>query len=114
MARALFDAGGHAIVPTKRARNLRGGGNPHDLRKPLVTRCCAQRVVPINHGLMHVFVNIVDLAGRQIVAKMASKRLTFEVPSTSIDDLLTVGRVWPAPIWWPGSNLMHGRLGGHG
>src|SRR6185503_14848486 len=21
---------------------------------------------------------------------------------------------WPAPIWWPGSNLMHGRLCGHG
>ena len=20
----------------------------------------------------------------------------------------------PAPIWWPGSNLMHGRLGSHG
>lgn len=23
-------------------------------------------------------------------------------------------KIWPAPIWWPGSNLMHGRLGGHG
>ena len=21
---------------------------------------------------------------------------------------------WPAPIWWPSSNLMHGGLGGHG
>ena len=21
---------------------------------------------------------------------------------------------WPAPIWWPGSNLMHGGLGGYG
>ena len=21
---------------------------------------------------------------------------------------------WPAPIGWPGSNLMHGGLGGHG
>ena len=21
---------------------------------------------------------------------------------------------WPAPIWWPGSDLMHGRLRGHG
>ena len=27
-------------------------------------------------------------------------------------ETLTLG--WPAPIWWPGSNLMHGRLGGHG
>jgi uncharacterized protein YdaU (DUF1376 family) len=25
-----------------------------------------------------------------------------------------VNAEWPAPIWWPGSNLMHGRLGGHG
>jgi len=23
-------------------------------------------------------------------------------------------RNWPAPIWWPGSNLMHGGLGGYG
>jgi hypothetical protein len=93
VARALFDAGGHAIVPTKCAGHLGGGGNSHDLRKPFVKRRRGQRVVPINHGLVHVLVNIVDLAGRQIVAKMVSKRLSFEVPSTSIDDLVTVGRV---------------------
>jgi hypothetical protein len=28
--------------------------------------------------------------------------------------LATSRKEWPAPIWWPGSNLMHGRLGGHG
>jgi len=35
---------------------------------------------------------------------------TAEVPRKgTMDDA-----AWPAPIWWPGSNLMHGGLGGYG
>lgn len=29
-------------------------------------------------------------------------------------DLSFLDGQWPAPIWWPGTNLMHGRLCGHG
>ena len=38
----------------------------------------------------------------------------YDKTSTSYLGFIEVISAWPAPIWWPGSNLMHGRLGGHG
>jgi hypothetical protein len=35
-------------------------------------------------------------------------------PEEIVAKLRQVDVAWPAPIRWPGSNLMHGGLGGHG
>ena len=50
---------------------------------------------------------------RQPLPQIAEKPLGIRLPLEADDGVVGVAD-WPAPIGWPGSNLMHRGLGGYG
>ena len=76
-----------------------------------------ERLVSVKSQLSNAFrsyaaeFGIIGPAGRQNVNALIKRVLEDESLPELARDLF---RFWPAPIWWPGSNLMHGGLSGHG